>query len=172
MSIGLNNMTLQQCLCAGGQIARQLTTSLNTTMLVIACQSAEGIVECVNFTCPCNQRRALSVLSAVCQTIYRAPAQISFQVSQVEAALVNIAHVTDMQVIALPVQQLVWDNQLVTWQPDSFVAMSTGLVAFLTCAAIVVVAVILWLCYPVTNTVVVVVQPNRLFSSAIRVKIM
>ena len=136
MSIGLDNMTLQQCLCAGGRIARQLTVSLNTTMLVVACQSADGVVECLNFTCPCSRRRTLSASYAICQTVYQAPPQIRFDASQVAMALVSIGRVTDLQTIVLPSNQLVWDNQLITWQPD-LATLSIGMLVLYVCVVLV-----------------------------------
>jgi hypothetical protein len=139
MSIGLSNMTLSQCACAGGQIARQLTNSFDTPVLVVACRSDTDIIQCVNFTCPCSRRNLRQTTTSVwCQTVYQTTQQPP-QTSQITAALAPIARVTEVSAIALPLtQQLVWSEQLLA---SYDVAPAFPLFVVLGCGAFVLIAV-------------------------------
>ena len=146
MSISLDNMTLQQCVCSAGYITKQLTSSFNTTVLVVSCQSAYGVIECVNFTCPCGARRLMaSSGSVVCNAVYQAPQP--FAVSQIAVALASIGFVTGVQTVELPLHQLTWNDQLSSWQPDSVAGdVAVGMIVlyvFLVGLALVVCVVIL-----------------------------
>jgi len=174
MSIGLDNMTLQQCLCASGQMANRLTASLNTGMFVAACQSVEGIIECINFTCPCSRRLMLSASQSICQMVYQAPPTSQFNSSQIAMALADIGHVTDLHIVVLPLQQLVWDKQLLTWQPEvtSVTADMTVPYVFVILVVIICLAVSKWYFTPSTQVLLVSNTPTNGFGSMIRVKIM
>lgn len=127
MSIGLANMTLQQCACASTAISKQLTVSFNMDMKVISCQSDAWTVQCVNLTCPCDRSRQLTTYGSVCQIVYQS--LIHPDVPRISAVLQSIVQITGVEMVVLPSHQLVWDESLLTWQPvlQSYVVIGTSI---------------------------------------------
>lgn len=102
-----------------------------------------------------------------------------FEESQITVALAGIARVSGLETVELPLQQLVWDDQLSRWQPELVTdAIGAGMIVlylFIVCFAVVVCIVVVWrmgFMAAHTTTSVLIAPRGAEFGSCIRVKIM
>jgi hypothetical protein len=69
-TLAVGNMTLQVCACSSGMMASTLSPVYNTRVLMLACESGDSVIECGNFTCPCNASRWLLQADQSVKVVY------------------------------------------------------------------------------------------------------